>query len=165
MNNIKTILLTIFNAPADFIFKKIESIISFVSEEPDYTQYYTNLGMYDLVVVEYKGLKIIAQSQDYYLTEINKIKACYFANSFSARPVLLTNENVKNILGDVRLFTHQHENELLQISQELKTTCILTLINILFSAKETNTPLKKKYLKTLKNEYRHKINVLSSAFI
>ncbi len=165
MKNLKTILLYIFNAPADFIFNKIESIVSFTKEEPDYTKYYTNLGMYDLVVIEHKGLKLIGKPQDYYLNEIKKIKACYFSSNFSTRPVLLTLENVKDKLGDMRLFVHKNEQDLLKISKELKTTCVLTLINIFISAKESNLPLDRKNLKVLKNQYKYKLNVLSNSFI
>ena len=148
------------NTPADFILNKVKSVISFVEEEPDYSQFYIDLNFFDLVVIEHKGIKLIGKPQDYYLSEDTKVNACYFTDNFSTKPIILNKENVKGKLGDIRLFVSKYEQELLTIAREIKVSSILALINIFISAKKSNTPLEKPYLKDLKRQYNYKLNVV-----
>lgn len=164
MKDLKKILKYIFNSFPDFILGKVKSINEFVKEDPDYSFFYNNLDTNNLVLIEHKGIKLIGKPQNYYLKDKVRVNACYFTDNYSQKPIILNNDNVKEVLGDIRLFVHKHQEELLTIAKELKTISILTLINIFMSAQENNVPLEKKNLKILNRNYKYKLNVIHNTF-
>ncbi len=154
----------IFNAPYNGIVGFSKYISSKIKDEEDIEdKFITSFSNYDLILIEHRGFKIIGTTIDYELSNIIKVKSCYFFNS-NIRPILITKDNTKEFLGDIRLFVSKYEEELLHISKEIKTNCVITIINIFNMAKEEGLSLTKENLSLIIKHYKYKLQVLEHSW-
>jgi hypothetical protein len=168
MKNILNILFTtvsyLFNAPYNGLIDFKKYVSNNIKNEDDLEdKFITSFSKYDLILIEHRGLKIIGTTIDYELSNIIKVKSCYFFNS-NIRPILVTKDNTKEFLGDIRLFVSKYEEELLHISREIKTNCVLTIINIFNMAKEEGLSLTKENLSLIIKHYKYKLQVLEHSW-
>ncbi len=164
LNKISKILTEIFNAPYNGLVDFSSYIASKIKDENDIEdEFITSLSNYDLILIEHKGFNIIGTTIDYELNNYHKVKACYFLNA-NIRPILVTKENIKEMFGDIRLFVSKYEKELLHIAREIKSSCVLTVINIFNMAKELGLSLDKKNLNEIIKNHNYKMQVLAHSW-
>ncbi len=161
LNKIKNI----FDYPYNTLVNYVDNKIDFIKEEPNYDEYYNSFSSDDLILLEVKKILIVGNVYNYQPQANIKINALRFTNKEIYYPVLITKNNFKRKIGDIREFILKNEESLLVIAKELRTKCFLTLVNIYYLSEINNVPLEKKYLYPVFKKYKRNLSILENSFI
>lgn len=150
---------------------KIDSILYEFVDDSDFLK--TNKDYYNpdipnnhLVLVEYYGVTLIGKVHNYELGNSFNSKMCYFTEEIGKPYTLLTKKNLKQVIGDFRLFVLKNENDILFISKIIKNRSLITLINVLKIVQDSGglSNIEQKKIKKIYKDYRFRLNLLENSW-
>ncbi len=142
--NSASLVQKLFEAPYHLVVSILSGTIGktlkeMVKQKPREDKFYQNpdLSEFDLVCIEHRGMQLLGHMKNYQLMQEHSVKALYFS-SWQIKPIIVEQDDVLEVIGDVRNFVHQHEQELLDIAAVSRIKCPLMLVNVYHQLKQND---------------------------